>query len=96
MVDYEVMTAGQLAKYLQLDEQTIYRKAQKGQIPALRIGKTLRFKKDVIDSWIRLESLQWGSKEREELRTWGKNFAKATGINEKSLQRSIDKRRRSR
>ena len=52
----EVMTAGQLAKYLQLDEQTVYRKARSGQIPAARIGKTLRFKKDVIDGWLRLSA----------------------------------------
>ncbi len=95
MVDYDIMTAGQLAKYLQLDEQTVYRKARKGQIPAIRIGKTLRFKKDVIDSWIRLESMQWGNTEREELRSWGKKFAKAKGVKEETLQHFISKRRRS-
>lgn len=90
---YEIMTVGQLAKYLQLDEQTVYRKARKGEIPAVRIGKTLRFKKDVIDDWLRLESFQWSPAKREELRSWAQDFAKAKGITEESLQKTISKSR---
>lgn len=89
----EVMTAEQLAKYLQLDEQTVYRKARVGQIPAVRIGKILRFKKDVIDGWLRLSSFKWTSGKREELRNWGESFAKAEGIKEEDIQKAIYKKR---
>lgn len=54
----EIMTTEQLAKYLQLDKQTVYRKAQAVRIPAVHIGKTLGFKKEVIDDWLRLSSLR--------------------------------------
>lgn len=89
----EVMTAEQLAKYLQLDEQTIYRKARAGQIPAVHIGKTLRFKKEVIDGWLRISSLRWTSKKRQGLRTWAEEFAKEKGLTEEVLEKAISKRR---
>ena len=90
----EIMTAGQLAKYLQLDEQTVYRKAKKGQIPAVRIGKTLRFKKDLIDSWLQLSSLGWTAKKRAELRRWAKSYAKTNHLSEESVQKAINKIRK--
>lgn len=89
----EVMTTEQLAKYLQLDEQTIYRKARAGQIPAVHIGKTLRFKKDVIDGWLRISSLKWTAKKRQSLRNWAEEFAKEKGLEEGDLEKAISKRR---
>jgi len=89
----EVMTAEQLAKYLQLDEQTVYRKARAGQIPAVHIGKTLRFKKEVIDGWLRISSLRWTAKKRQNLRSWAEDFAKENGISEEALEKAISKRR---
>ena len=93
MIQQEVMTVEQLAKYLQLDKQTVYRKARVGDIPAVRIGKTLRFKKDVIDGWLRISSLKWTPKRRKELRDWAEDFAKAHGITEKDVERAIHRRR---
>ena len=89
----EVMTAGQLAKYLQLDEQTIYRKANRREIPVVHIGKTLRFKKDVIDGWLRLSSFQWSFQKRQKLRDWAEQFAQAKGLTEELLNKTIHKRR---
>ena len=89
----EVMTVEQLAKYLQLDEQTVYRKARTGQIPTVRIGRVLRFKKDIVDGWLRLSSLEWNSQKRNRLRTWTSRFAKMKKLSEEKLQRTISKRR---
>lgn len=91
----EVMNAGQLAKYLQLDEQTVYRKAKVGQIPAVHIGKTLRFKKDVIDGWLTIASLKWSPRKRKELRAWAEGFAKKKDFKEEDLEKFISKRRHS-
>jgi excisionase family DNA binding protein len=49
----EVMTAQELASYLRLAEATIYRLAQAGEIPAVKIGRSWRFKKALIDEWFR-------------------------------------------
>ena len=48
----EIMTVREVAEYLQLSEATIYLMARNGQIPAARIGKTWRFKKNVINDWL--------------------------------------------
>lgn len=93
MIHQEVMTVEQLAKYLQLDKQTVYRKARVGDIPAVRIGKTLRFKKDVIDGWLRISSLKWTPRRRKGLRDWAEDFAMAQGITGKDIERAIQKRR---
>lgn len=49
----DILTLPELAKYLKTSRDTIYRKAQKGIIPAVKFGKEWRFPKDVIDEWLR-------------------------------------------
>jgi excisionase family DNA binding protein len=46
------MTIDQVAAYLQLNKQVVYRHVRKGNIPVSRIGATLRFKKSIIDRWL--------------------------------------------
>ena len=58
------MTIDQVAAYLQLHPQVIYRHVRAGLIPAARIGKTLRFKKTVINKW--LENQSWESMDADE------------------------------
>ena len=92
---YDVMTTGQLAEYLQMDEQTVYRKVKRGEIPAARIGKTLRFKKDLIDGWLRLSSMQWSAKKRQGLRGWAEHFAGVKDIREEDVIKAVGRRRKS-
>ncbi len=47
----EIMTVKDLAIYLKLNYQTIYKKVQKNQIPGNKIGSSWRFHKNVIDRW---------------------------------------------
>lgn len=51
-----VMTARDVAEYLRFSEAKVYRMAKAGQIPAVRIGRAWRFKRELIDEWIRRES----------------------------------------
>jgi excisionase family DNA binding protein len=46
------MTVKDLAEYLQLSTDQIYRLAQQGKIPASRVGTRWRFKKARIDDWM--------------------------------------------
>lgn len=48
----EIMTIKQLAEYLKLNYQTVYKKAQKREIPGSKIGRGWRFQKIVIDRWL--------------------------------------------
>ena len=47
-----VMTVRELANYLRMKPVTIYKHAQKGKIPAFKVGASWRFKKKTIDGWI--------------------------------------------
>ena len=78
----EVMTVEELADYLRLDPQTVYRKFRRGELPGVRIGRAIRFKRDVIDGWLRVMSYGWGPKERKALRSRARKFARERGITE--------------
>ena len=46
------MTVEEVAKYLKMKPQTIYKWANEGQIPGTRLGKEWRFRKRFLDEWI--------------------------------------------
>lgn len=48
----EILTLGEVSKYLKVDEQTIYRLSQQKRIPAFKVGGQWRYKKDAIIQWI--------------------------------------------
>ncbi len=52
----EVMTAQEVAEYLGLAVETIYRKARAGEIPAMRIGRRWRFVREALEAWVRGET----------------------------------------
>ena len=51
MEDY-ILTIEEVAKYLRVSERTVYDWAQKGEIPAGKIGTVWRFKKSEIEKWV--------------------------------------------
>ena len=48
----EILTIEQTAEYLQLHPQVVYRHVRAGTLPASRIGRTIRFKKSVLDAFL--------------------------------------------
>jgi excisionase family DNA binding protein len=48
----EILTIEDVAKYLKLKPQTIYKWAQEGKIPAAKLGKEWRFRRTAIDKWL--------------------------------------------
>lgn len=48
----KLMTIKEVAEYLQLEEHTVYKMARKGEIPAFKLGKNWRVRKDLLDKWI--------------------------------------------
>jgi len=49
---HEIMTVEEVAAYLRLKPQTIYKWAQEKRIPAAKLGKEWRFRKSVVDRWL--------------------------------------------
>lgn len=90
----EIMTVKQLADYLQLNELTIYKKVQLGEIPVVKLGRSLRFKKNIIDKWLETES-GW-DQEFESLLMKTQRFGKQAGITPKNIQQAIEDARSSR
>ena len=46
------MTVREVANYLNVDEKTVYRLVQKGELPGFKVAGTWRFKREDIDHWI--------------------------------------------
>lgn len=49
----ELMTLKEVARYLRLSAQTVYKMVEQGGIPALRAGGQWRFSKAEVDAWMR-------------------------------------------
>jgi len=64
-----LMTVKDVATYLAVTEQTVYRLVKDHKLPAYKVGGQWRFKADMIESWMQkdgaLESLAESSSEQE-------------------------------
>ncbi|MDR2398326.1 MAG: PTS sugar transporter subunit IIA [Spirochaetaceae bacterium] len=52
MIEEDILTIDEVAQYLRVSERTVYDWAQKGEIPAGKIGTAWRFKKAEIEKWV--------------------------------------------
>ncbi|MBL7201984.1 MAG: helix-turn-helix domain-containing protein [Anaerolineae bacterium] len=52
-----MMTIDQVAKYLNLHPLTVRRLARDGKIPAFKVGRQWRVKRELLDQWIEENSL---------------------------------------
>jgi PTS system nitrogen regulatory IIA component len=53
-----VMNVDEVARYLRVVPDTIYRKARRGEIPAVKMGKVWRFPKETLDKWLNDAALE--------------------------------------
>jgi len=53
MNEFQYMTVKEVARYLRLAEITIYRLAEKKDLPGYKAGRLWRFIKNEIDDWLR-------------------------------------------
>lgn len=89
----EIMTVAEVAEYLRMNPQTVYRRAERGDLPAIRIGRTLRFKRDLLDEWLRLRAMGWSDRRQRALYRWGGRFVKARCLREADVLKAIRRRR---
>lgn len=59
----EYLTAKQVAEYLQVKPLTIYQWAREEKIPAIKIGRIWRFKKEAIDNFLEEQLHEKGHQE---------------------------------
>ncbi len=48
----DILTLEEVAEYLRVSERTVYDWAQKGELPAGKLGNTWRFKRKEIERWV--------------------------------------------
>ena len=53
-----VLNVDEVARYLRVVPDTIYRRARRGEIPAVKVGKVWRFPKDTLDKWLNDSALE--------------------------------------
>ncbi len=63
----DLLTAKQVAEYLQLSQRSIYRLLERGELPATKIGGQWRFRKAAIDEWIDLHMSRLAPEELRQL-----------------------------
>jgi len=52
------LTLEQIAEYLQMSTSSIYKMAQVGKIPAYKIGRQWRFRREEIDKWVEKQKVK--------------------------------------
>ena len=52
----DIFTIGEVAAYLKLPVSTVYRLAERREIPGHKVGRQWRFQRPVIDEWLRKRS----------------------------------------
>ena len=63
-MDTEILTIKEVAEYLKVNERTIYRLANKGDIPAFKVGNIWRFERSKIAQWMEAKPQQSNNKEK--------------------------------
>lgn len=53
LFDDRLLTAAEAAHYLGLAEGTVRNKANRREIPHVKIGRSLRFRRSELDSWVK-------------------------------------------
>ncbi len=56
MNEDEILTVKELAAYLKIAEKTAYRLVSGERLPGFKVGGAWRFRKGVIDEWIKDQS----------------------------------------
>jgi excisionase family DNA binding protein len=51
-MDDKFFTINEVSQYLKIPKSTIYKLSQKGEIPSIKIGKQIRFRKSSLDKWL--------------------------------------------
>ena len=53
----DVLTVGEVAAFMRVSRETIYRLAARGELPGRKIGRIWRFSKDAIQKYIEGDSV---------------------------------------
>ena len=61
----EILTLPEVAQLLKVAEKTVYTMAQKGDLPAFKVGGPWRFRRTALDTWIDAKTRRGAGGEEE-------------------------------
>lgn len=77
------MTVRDVAGFLNVDEKTIYRLAQRSELPGFKVAGTWRFKKDDIERWIEERKAQAAGREASARESPGSSATLARAVRDR-------------
>ena len=88
----EIMTIQDVAKYLRMNEATIYRYIQEGKLPAARMGRNYRVRREDVDKFFDARKVAaW-----DRVCQAGRELSARTGWKPEMVDQAISEYRRSR
>jgi len=54
-VESDLLTANEVSEYLRIPQSTVYKLVQEGKIPGFKVGRHWRFRKTVVQDWIKVK-----------------------------------------
>jgi excisionase family DNA binding protein len=76
----EIMTPEEMAEYLGFSVRKVYRKVRSGELLGARIGRLIRFQRELVDMWLRLKASRWTERQRQEYRVWAEHYSAEFGV----------------
>ena len=61
-----VLTIEDLAEYLKISKSTLYKLAQRGELPGIKVGRHWRFHKNAVDEWLKSHPDHLDTKEKKQ------------------------------
>ena len=61
----KLLTVDEVAQYLRLDRYTVYRMAERGELPGAKIARRWRFGEADLRAWFERQKSAWSSPRRQ-------------------------------
>lgn len=94
VMEDEILTVKEVAEYLKMNPRTVYKLAQDGQIPGVKIASQWRFKKSLVNEWLELEMRRFPSRQLERLEE--DHGARVPNVSDLLSERTVSTELRSR
>lgn len=65
----KLMTLDETREYLRIEKITLYKLVRSGKIPASKVGRQWRFKRDRIDNWLRQQEIAYNKNKKKKILT---------------------------
>jgi len=52
-MESDLLTANEVSEYLRIPQSTVYKLVQEGKIPGFKVGRHWRFRRAVVQAWIK-------------------------------------------